>query len=423
MRHLLWLLSLAVLLAPSFAHAAAIEHAYAEITSNVSTTSSTFTGVTGASLSSGSFTVGKKYLIRIVARFAVSSTNDGEVRVVHGSTGFAGSQSWLQATNNGHSFSYQFVTVWEAVSSEGIALQYRSRTGASTVNSDFASVFVMCLSDALTENVDWAFNENATDTTVSATLNTYQDGASVTFTPSGSSDWLVLSTVLMDAGAQATNYPVVRLNSGGAMTPFVSLDVFNTALDELVYGLERVFSLTAVSTTMKAQYAASANSQSMQHLNSTIFALNLSKFRNAAVAYTDGTTNLSATNYATNLQTLSVTPAVQGNVWIGGMWTFHTGGSGRTAKHRIQVDSNDVPAGQTSAAYTYSKSSDARDENMHLQSVVSNMTAASHTINLDGSADSTTGTPQGQYRSLWAIPMELAATERPGRGSRPMVFQ
>lgn len=404
------LLALAVLASPVAAQAAAIEHAVAEITSNVSTTSSSFTGVTGASLSSGSFTAGKKYLVRVVARFAASSTVDGEVRVVHGTTGFAGSQSWLQGGNSGNSFSYQFVYVWTAVSSEGLALQFRSRTGGNTINCDFASVFVMNLSDALTENTDWVFNENTTATTVDATLNTYKDGASVTFTPSGSSDWLVLSTVRMDAGAQASNYPLVRLNSGGATTPLGSLDIFNSGLDELVYGLERVFSLTATSTTMKAQYAASANAQSMQHLNSTIFALNLSKFKTAASAYTDGTTNLSATNFATNLQALAITPAVQGDVWIGGMWSFSQGSATRTAKQRLQVDSSDAPAGQTAAAYVYTKSSDPRDEGMYVQGLVSNMTAASHTVNLDGSADSTTGTPLGRYRTLWAVTMELASS-------------
>lgn len=46
---------------------------------------------------------------------------------------------------------------------------------------------------------------------------------------------------------------------------------------------------------------------------------------------------------------------------------------------------------------------------MVISTSVTNMTAAAHTVDLDGSVDTTTGTPSAQQRSLVAFTLELAA--------------
>lgn len=69
-----------------------------------------------------------------------------------------------------------------------------------------------------------------------------------------------------------------------------------------------------------------------------------------------------------------------------------------------------MPAGQTAAVYDYRGGVDSTDEEyMVMGAICANCTAAAHTIDMDGSVDTTTGTPSAQQRSLVAFTMELAA--------------
>lgn len=49
--------------------------------------------------------------------------------------------------------------------------------------------------------------------------------------------------------------------------------------------------------------------------------------------------------------------------------------------------------------------------------MVTSVTAAARTVDMDGSVDSATGTPAALERTIWAIPMELAAAG--GGGGSP----
>jgi hypothetical protein len=103
--------------------------------------------------------------------------------------------------------------------------------------------------------------------------------------------------------------------------------------------LARVFSLGASSNTFAEQGAETAADVTRQH--SRVFAMNLEKFRNHEFAYTEADASLSATNYATNLETLSITPDVTGDVWAGGYFGFHAGAADREVEFRIQLDNAD----------------------------------------------------------------------------------
>lgn len=187
------------------------------------------------------------------------------------------------------------------------------------------------------------------------------------------------------------------------------MDVPNSALDEIGFGLARVYTLPASSTTFKVQYAVSA-STTANALHSKIFALNLNKFRNHVFAYTEAGTNLSASDYATQIQTASITPDVQGDVFVGSYWSFDRNSSSNTGEQRIQIDNSDVPAGQTTANYQFRHGTDGTDEDpMVISTLVTNMTSAAHTIDLDGSASATTSTPQAETATICAFTMELPA--------------
>lgn len=404
---------LALLLAflfPAQAYAAAIEHAHASISSDVTTSSNTFTDVTGATLASGNFTTSDKYLVVITAQCSYTSGDGTEMRVTHGSTAFDGSQSYVDASSTDWRQTYHFMTVWTAVASEGIALQFRSRNGGANVaKCNFADVFVMNLSHDVVENTDWFFAEVSADDAMSTS---FEDGASITFTPATAShDWLLLGQVLTNSGGQTTNYVTVRMTDGTTVLPQAQVDVGvgTNSRDVKLYGMARVTSLPASSATWKMQYKISASTTG-NHLHSKIFALDLHKFRNHVIAQTDAGTALSATDWATQIQTASITPDVQGDVWIGAYWSYDKNSSGNMANQRLQVDNSDQPSGQTAAVYNYRGGIDGTDEEpMSITSMVTNMTAASHTIDLDGSVDATTGTPEAETRALWAVTMELPA--------------
>ena len=46
---------------------------------------------------------------------------------------------------------------------------------------------------------------------------------------------------------------------------------------------------------------------------------------------------------------------------------------------------------------------------MGMSTMVTNTIAAAHTVDLDGSVDATTSTPQAETATLWAVTMELPA--------------
>lgn len=407
-----YILLLLLFLATVPAQAAEIPHASASVTSNQTTNSTTMTTIPGASIPSGSFTVGKQYLLIADGQIGYTAGDGTQVQLVHGSTPFAGTDQWISFAADTNRHIYRRVRVWTAVSGEAIELQFKSRLGGANVASaNFVHIFAMQLDDYLAAS-DWCYNEASADDAMSTA---FEDGATCTFTPgTASHDWLVLGDAYVDYATQSANYVTVRLTDGTNVLPQAQIDIPNTALDEIGIGLARVYTLAASSQTFKIQYKVSAGTTA-NHLHSAIFALDLHKFRNHAFAYTEAGTNLSATDYATQIQTLSITPDVQGDVLVGSYWSCDRNSSGNTCKQRIQIDNSDAPAGQTTAAYPFRHGTDGTDEDpMTISTLVTNMTAAAHTIDLDGSISATTGTPDAEARTLWAVTMELASSTSGG---------
>lgn len=386
---------------------AVISSSFAEQNTNQTTSSASFGDVTGATLASSAFTAGKKYLILVTAQYSATNGDGTEVRVVHGSTLFTGSQCWCVFGASADRIPYTYMTVWTAVSSEGIALQYRSRLGGANVaGCNFASVLSICLSDDLTENTDWFFNEN---TTASGLTSTHTSFASVSLTPAvASQDWLVIGHALLDFNAQITTFVGCRLYDGTNTFPATMLDAQNSALDELVFGLARVYTLPASATTLDVQAATSSGTNG-NHKSSRIFALNLHKFREHANAYTEAAQALSETNYATELQTMTLTPPVVSDTIILSYWGWDKKTGDPVCRYRVQLDNSDQPAGQTTAAYALKGGLSSPVEWELLLTKVVDLSAASHTIDLDASTSSAAGGAEGQERTLAAFTLELAA--------------
>jgi hypothetical protein len=386
---------------------AAIAHAFTEQNTAQTTTSGTYGDVSGAAITSGNFTAGKKYLLCVTAQINENSSGLVSVKTQHGTTDFAQSEYIFGAAGSADRATYCFMTVWTAVSSEGIKLQFKTSAGTGAV--DQISLFAMNLSDDLTENTDWFFAERTNDDALSTTPT---DGASVTFTPgTAGQNWLVLANTQYDISAtDLVSSNITRSGEASSSTPSAQAS-YATASNQPCFALARVFSLGASSNTFKEVSASGATSNT--RLNSAIFALNLGKFAVNQAAYTDAdSSTLSTTNYATNLQTLSITPSTASDVWILAYWGADRNATARLVEFRVQVDSSDQPTGQTSDNYSFRAAATAAgDEDPYiLSTLVSSMSAAAHTINLDASVDSATGAPTGQHRQLVAVTMELAST-------------
>ena len=109
---------------------AAIETIYSELTTQASHTGDTnFVDVdtTNARLASGSFTVGKQYLLVVFVRHAGNSSSaNSSLRVQHGSTTFDDSDhTYEYSGDSARPWSYTWFTVWTAVSGEDIDLQFK----------------------------------------------------------------------------------------------------------------------------------------------------------------------------------------------------------------------------------------------------------------------------------------------------------
>ena len=426
-RTMIIVLTVALLLG-SFAgaDAAAIAHAFTEVNTAQTTMSETLVDVPGASIASGNFVAGKKYLLYVTAQMTnQAATYSVELVALHGTTPFddalggsGGSYAVFSTASASMQWAYGWFTVWTAVSGEAIKLQFRRPGEVGTAQVNRTAMLAINLSDNLAENTDWAFAEDATDVTLTTA---FTDGASVTVTPAEASNWLVLTSSQgpgANGGAALALTRISRSGEDASVLPEARVEV-NLLGDQMPMTLARVFALTAASNTFTEQSAASANGLGIVRTHSSVFVLNLSKFKVHASAYTEPELALSATAYATQLQTLSITPTGAGDVWIGAYWGFDRNNALRNAKFRVQVDNVDQPAGQTTDADVFAQTNDATDEDPMVLSTLANLTATAHTVDLDASVDATTGgptahrpprhtpPPSGQHRTLWAVTMEL----------------
>lgn len=403
-------------------HAAEIDYDFVSVTSNQTTTSSTYGTITGATIADTEFTATKKYLLFITAQCVNTTGTAGvmaRIKVIHGSTDFTESIAEY-SEGAGNRFNYLFFTVWTAVSSEAISVQFASENNSDTIGCDQVGMFKLNLTDNLTENTDWFFNERTNDDSLSTTPT---DGGSLTFTPAAG-DWAVLTYAVYSTTGNTDSTTSIMDRSGEATssTPSQTIDVTNSD-NNIQAMLARVFALTAVSNTFKEISSISGATDTVTRTHSSVFALNLNKFRNHTNAYTDADASLSATDYATNAQTASITPDIQGAVWVVAGLGFDKQNTARKLEFRLQIDDADDPAAQTTDNYPFDLGAGASDESYFIVQTVSTLTAAAHTLDLDASADSISSTPAVQHRTIFAVTMELPASPATARPVVPIIMQ
>lgn len=379
---------------------AAIQHFYVENTGTPTTASSTYADIASMSVSSGNFTAGKKYLLLVNAQFQEDNTGLYKIRLAHGGTGFANTETTMSVSSTSLDELICFFEVWTAVGGEDITVQHAVTSGNG--NLRYVTLTVINLSDDVVENTDWILNERSNDDALSTTP---VDGASVTFTPASAGTWLILTTGKYTAG-DSTNRCISRQERSGEATSSDPSSQETPGSTNWIFPITnmRAYSLTNASNTFKEVSAASASIHTRVH--SQLFALNLSKFQTVQSAYTAGSTSLATPDYGNGLQSISITPSVGGDVLVLGFWAYDKNNASNLAKSRIQVDGTDAPSTED---FALRNGVGGSDEDVLPRVFLDSMTAASHTINLQGSVSATTSTPAALYRSLVAFSMELAS--------------
>jgi len=377
---------------------------YVEQATEQSSTSSSFGDITGASIASGDFTAGNKYLIIVAALMKSSSASESvALRMVHGTTEFAGSVHHWEPDDLNARYWYTFMVVWTAVSGEAVTLQMRRET-TNTVSADQINMLKLKLSDDFTEDTDWFFNEVVSDTTLTTTFATK---GTVTFTPGSAGDYLIIAraeATLPDATSQLES----RINVDGTTLEPVEEEEGRATGGLSSFGMYqqsvfRVVNLTAVSHTIAAQ--ARSSSTDMTGHYGAIFVLRLDKFDFYNFVYTeDATAELSTTDYGTEVQTTSFTPDAAGDHVILGQAIFI---AARTHFHkvRMQVDDSNIP---TQDNVTIESAIDALDKNANLILTVTNLTLASHTVALDASEEAVASNATAEDRLILVFSKALA---------------
>lgn len=407
----MYALVLAFLLFASLSYGAEIPHAVATQTTEQATTSTTFVDVTGVALVDGDFVDGETYWIEVQSSLAeIGNSERVCVQLLHGSTAFEGSEHCGGRSSTAKEyFGWGFGVRWTAIAGEGVKLQFKTLGGVE-VYAHFTVLRAMRLSGYLVENTDYCYAERTTNDTLGTTAT---DGASCTITMGSASDLLVKTHALIEVNSATGTMEsrIVRSGEAASSTPQTT-----TSPDDIVsvygLGLMRVFSVGTGSNTFKEQSQTDTASAHVRQY-SNVFVLNLNKFTSHGVSYTDGATTLSTTDYATQLESVSVTPTVTGDVWIGASMIADKQASSGDVEMRIQVDGTDAMSGVTAASINYDNFNVTHINNdvpVQIGAVV-NVASGSRTIDFDASGDVSSGTAAKQ-RTLYAFTLDMPAVEQ-----------
>jgi len=390
---------------------AELPHASVTQTTEQTTTSSTYVDVPGTEITSGNFVVGRKYLI--IARADISGGDSGvecDAKLVHGSTDFPGSRYFNEPVSSTARLDYFYWTVWTAIASEGVKLQFRSDDGATVMRADQIVITAIEISEELREGIDWSFDEVIASTALEIPWST-TNNASVTFTPQvAGQDWLVFGVGQNHSGA-ASNQLEARVVHGADVQPIVSEEREVEQVDEKLQSTMRVYNLPATGQTFTQQsridegIATPADTREY----SSVFAINLNLFKAQNSEYNASGINLGNPSFGTLFNSLAITPVNAGDV-IGFGYVIRSGSvTSNIMNARLQVDNVDTPPTQTADDYTKALFYDTKDLQKVTMFSISNQTAGLHTYDWEGNGSTGGQSGQGQDRALVLFTLDLLA--------------
>jgi len=399
-----------------------IPHDYVEVVSRKQTNNLDYNDLPGALLSSDNFERGENYLIYVTAQV---NGNDGSevyaIQTVHGATVFPGSEYRIESNGGAIYHTYAWFTVWSPStlgdSVDDIKLQYKLHTtdGGDIGRFDQVTMFTMELSDDLTDNVDWFFDDELDGDDLPNTW-TVDNNAEITFTPDCSNNnWLVLATAQLDPESTGLNYETRLEATGGVTTNIDHLsnegedsDHEDLYVDTIAY----TYTIPSVVTTFTSQSQNDGGGDSGTREYSAVFALNLDKLKYHNSFSTPTLKDIGTIpNWVTEVQTLDFTPEEAGEVWILGYFISDTLPNSFEAYHaRMQVyemgeTQEDQPPTQTQDLYLQNREWDNTEAHEWTIQTVESFDSTTYTADIDADAESGDPDINAVFRTLSFISM------------------
>ncbi len=383
---------------------AAADHEITRVTTAQTTTSTSYGNISGASISNTNLTAGTEYLIQVSASIKISSAGQlMGVRVTHGSTPtvFDDSTHEQETNTSDRYYPYHYFTKWTAVSGEDINVQFRTGNVSHTVTADQIVITAIELT-----NVNYHHNKVTTDDTTSTT---WTSGASTSFSVSSDDKILVLARGRYENLSTADNTES-RILHGSDVEPEVSVEGENAG-EMITHFLMRAYSQTSASgsNTYAFQSRQDAGGASVDRRGSEIIAIELSSFDVAEFSYTDASVVVSATDFATQLESDTITPNTTGDVFAMVYASNEMDTSTTSQFHfRMQKDGTDTPASQTTDKLGYHRRNDVDEIYQATIHDIANVTTSGSTFDFDASK---TGTHEGvKARCIVLFTLELASS-------------
>lgn len=377
---------------------AEIAHLRALVTSEQTTTSSTFSSTT-ATIAGGLFVGGAKYLIMASGLIGVDDINQlGEIRLVHASTVFDGSLTKIephQLASGGFFKNWGGFWVFDQPGTpETITIEFASTDNTTTVRSNVLSIIAIRLDDDLVENTDWWYNINS-DLGAPDPIGAETTYATKTLTTVTNDDYLVLGHIQISSPSLSGRHDTyVRVagtkytqnsQEGEDSAEFGSYPHY--AFYNETSGQSRTFDITA--------------SDSADHEYSQIFILKLNDVFAGYAGFHNIGDVAGATSYTELAGVAPVLASTQDVLLLG--WASLDAGFSINSRSRIQeAGSDEVTAGTN----YQSQQHDAGDEALFCLSDIQNIASGTKDFDFDAQLNTVSG--DWQYRNLIVVGLVLA---------------
>ncbi|KKL27604.1 hypothetical protein LCGC14_2383490, partial [marine sediment metagenome] len=323
---------------------AAIGHIISKITTGITSTSGSYTNVTGASVAYASMDANTDYAVFVrayVGNATSSVTNSNKVRLTKGGVEVPGSEQLSEyptTTVDDVGTLYCWGGIVASGASGDLQLQQQSGNGADTVFANNVTIMMIKVDDLiLNTNV---FHDTDTARVDIHSGNWEETGAAVTV-GDGLSDWLVFGSVLVEDFSIGTSTPEIRVSDGSA-TQRGTLTTKGDGTDVLTLGFMQLWQGVASSTTLSVQAKGSwANDK----VYASVIAIRLNAFRDYQAAFVQESPTLD--NGPHDILTLNFTALSTASYCFMSAGTGpHNGNQGSENFIRIDVDG----AGDTTIA-------------------------------------------------------------------------
>ena len=288
----------------------------------------------------------------------------------------------------------------------GIELQQKVAGGSKTMETDFASIMLLDLSNM--DSDDYFFAVSDSDSTPGAIYGTNAEYTNDH--PRTEDEYLVFGYVAYNVNNAAFSSYAKLSCTEPSTTPNEPEILFEgedtTEKNNWLFSRHYTYSGVNKDITWAIETKSESGATSNEHAYSAILGFRLNAFNNFAGSYTSAETTTTATSMQ-EMESVSLTPEFSGDVLVFGTTLWSGGATGRYCRQRIQVDN-------TSSPHAIIDSKNAANANdgtdiLPMTSITkySGSAATAATIDLDTQKDSSANVGW-KNRSLAAFTIKLA---------------